>query len=672
VESQVQSLVDIVKFESQSPDTQQMLANAVPLVSHTGISGRNAGHTDLLSADGSDVTTSLSHVDAGYQHAAWLNDAKSGSIVAGPFFDPATARTVVVFAAPVKTSGVLAMFVDDSSLKQALTALGRNAPGVVATGSAPSSERLASLTASGSGRHATQRGQTTVFDVSALQRYLGSQVSAAVAASKALSDASGSHDKSTFLILLCLLVSVLGTLIVYRRVTSPIRRLEQAVNTAAQSHQPVRRLEAKGPLEIVSLSASIGSLLSGVHRDLSDGRQAESTARESEEAYRSLFEGSRIPMWVYDTETTRFLAVNAAAESLYGFREEEFLGMTLADVGIDAAVAERHLANPMSLTLDRVGPLTNWTKSGLMIEVYLTSSPLNFKGRLARFIVVEELPVASSEHPQAERSLRLESIGERASSVAHDFNHILGIISAYTEFVKEAIRPADAAGRTDDSINWINLSADVGTIERAVHRGAELTDRLLAFVRQEEPSPQLLDVEDLIDDVACLIGRSFGEDIHLTTKISPRVWPVYFDRDQLFHALFNLAVNARDAMPVGGDLTFTSENVPGTLGQGDRVIIRVSDTGTGMDRETQSHVFEPFFTTKGRGAGTGLGLASVAAAITAGGGTVDLDSAPGLGTTVTIALPRCAVTTNLQRRPSDDEKEGRDEPDMSLTELVGA
>jgi two-component system cell cycle sensor histidine kinase/response regulator CckA len=234
---------------------------------------------------------------------------------------------------------------------------------------------------------------------------------------------------------------------------------------------------------------------------------------------------------------------------------------------------------------------------------------------------------------QLQQSQRLEVLGQLAGGVAHDFNNLLAVILNYAAFVAEEIaaRPdgeLDAAGR------------DVGQIQRAAERATALTHQLLAFARREVVQPRVIDLNAVVTDVEQLLTRTIGEDVVLNTELTDGLWPVLADTGQVEQVLVNLAVNARDAMVGGGELSIETANVGGGSSQDGRSVrLRISDTGAGMPAGVSDHVFEPFFTTKADGTGTGLGLATVYGIVTQAGGTIRLQSMPGVGTTFTIMLP---------------------------------
>jgi PAS domain S-box-containing protein len=237
---------------------------------------------------------------------------------------------------------------------------------------------------------------------------------------------------------------------------------------------------------------------------------------------------------------------------------------------------------------------------------------------------------------ELQQAARLEAIGRLAGGVAHDFNNLLtGIIGHVTLGMAEA--PPDGP-----------LRETLTEVRRAAESAAAVTRQLLVFSRRQLVAPRRLDVRRTIEQLERMLRRLIGEDVALRVLPGEALWDVRIDPSQLEQALVNLAVNARDAMPQGGQLTFAARNVtltdadlpePG-LAPGEYVAIAVTDSGSGMTEEVRRRVFEPFFTTKGLGRGTGLGLATTYGAARQAGGTVVAASRPGAGSTFTIFLPR--------------------------------
>lgn len=257
---------------------------------------------------------------------------------------------------------------------------------------------------------------------------------------------------------------------------------------------------------------------------------------------------------------------------------------------------------------------------------------------------VEKLVIVNrdiTERRQLEQQLvlsqRLEAVGRLSGGIAHDFNNLLGVIIGYSEALQQRIG-------SDDSFREA-----VDEIQKAGQRAAAMTQQLLAFSRKQVLEPKIFDLNVVVIDVEKMLRRLIGEDVELKIAAAPALGRVKADRGQIEQVIMNLAVNARDAMPLGGKLTIETSSAE--LGAADvlrhryvipghYVMLQVSDTGIGMDAEVQSHIFEPFFTTKELGKGTGLGLATVYGIVKQSGGYVWLESEPGKGTKFKIYLPR--------------------------------
>jgi signal transduction histidine kinase len=256
----------------------------------------------------------------------------------------------------------------------------------------------------------------------------------------------------------------------------------------------------------------------------------------------------------------------------------------------------------------------------------------------------ETLQQEAAERRRVEEALRqsqkMEAIGSLSGGMAHDFNNLLGVIIANLDLAKEE------AGDNDD------VQELVGEALTAALRGADLTQRLLAFARRQPLRPSQIDINQLVKSTAGLLQRVLGEDIEISLDLADGVWPVTADPAQLEASLTNLATNARDAMPKGGHVFMTTANrrldadyaaMHAEVTPGEFAMIEVRDTGTGMPPEIASQIFEPFFTTKEQGKGTGLGLSMVFGFIKQSGGHITVKSEPGAGTTFQLYLPRATT-----------------------------
>ncbi len=250
--------------------------------------------------------------------------------------------------------------------------------------------------------------------------------------------------------------------------------------------------------------------------------------------------------------------------------------------------------------------------------------------------VVEDLRTQSSLEDQLRQSQKMEAVGRLAGGIAHDFNNLLTIISGYSRMLIDSFAPSDPRRN------------DTERIKTASERATALTRQLLAFSRKQVLTPTTLNLNTVVSDLSKILPRLIGEDVDLAFAPGDRLHSVYADRGQVEQVLMNLIVNARDAMPEGGKVTLETRNEKldeknarrrrGML-PGEYVMLAVTDTGCGMDAETQARMFEPFFTTKEEGKGTGLGLATVYGIVKQSGGHISVYTEPGRGTTFKVYLP---------------------------------
>jgi two-component system, cell cycle sensor histidine kinase and response regulator CckA len=356
----------------------------------------------------------------------------------------------------------------------------------------------------------------------------------------------------------------------------------------------------------------------------------------SEERYRLLFDANPLPMWVYDAETLRFLAVNEAAVRAYGYTRAEFLDMTITEIrppeDVQALLADLR---------DRGGPGSpipgTWrhrAKDGTVIDVEITAGRVRFEGRPAALVLAHDVTERRRLEERLAQAEKMEAIGRLAGGVAHDFNNLLTVISGYAEIL--LARPG------------IEGREQLAEIAHAAEQAAGLTRSLLAFSRRQVLHPRVLDVNEIVAGMEPIVRRIIGDDVSVGVRLAPGLAPVEADQAQLERVVLNLAANARDAMPDGGRLTIETADVEldedyvqsrGEGTPGPNVLIAVSDTGVGMSEDVQRHLFEPFFTTKSPGAGTGLGLATVFGVVKQSGGSIYVYSEEGRGTTFKIHLP---------------------------------
>ena len=371
-----------------------------------------------------------------------------------------------------------------------------------------------------------------------------------------------------------------------------------------------------------------------IQRDITERRAASDALKRSEERYRLLFDSNPHPMWVFDRETRRFLAVNDAAIRKYGYSRAEFLRMSVADIRAPGdrsrpcIVLSKNAEESPKLWRHR-------TKEGAIIDVEISSFPLTMDGRPAELVLVNDVTEKLQLEDQLRQSQKMEVIGQMAGGVAHDFNNLLtGILGNLSL----------AQVPEGDPNRPLLLAA-----EQAAIRAADLTGKLLGYARRNQLVFAPVDPAEAFGEVVGLLRRTLDPRIRLNVSVAPGCDLVQADPTLLTQALMNLCLNARDAMPEGGTLTLTAESVdvtedeasfyPGEATPGSYVRLSVSDTGTGMTEEVKTRIFEPFFTTKEIGKGTGLGLPMVQGIVKQHHGWITCVSAPGAGTRLDMFLP---------------------------------
>jgi PAS domain S-box-containing protein len=364
-------------------------------------------------------------------------------------------------------------------------------------------------------------------------------------------------------------------------------------------------------------------------------------ADEAENRYRLLFENNPQPMWVFDVESLAFLAVNDAAVRHYGYGRDEFLSMTLMDIRPpDDVVSSRSPGGERS-GRDQVAITQHQRKDGSIVDVEIVSHELPASIRRTRLVQVTDVTdrtrtkaALHQSEEQLRQAQKMDAVGRLAGGIAHDFNNLLTTIQGYSEILLRDLDESDARRR------------DVEEVRRAADRGALLTRQLLAFGQRQRLQPVALDLNDIVRRMETLVQRLVGADINVAFVLTPGLGRVHVDPAQIEQVIVNLVLNARDAMAQGGTLAIeTAERHIGPSGRsrqlrpGRYLVLTVSDTGTGMDAETQAHLFQPFFTTKDPARRSGLGLSIVYGIVKQSGGVVRVSSEPGAGTAVKIYLP---------------------------------
>ena len=429
-----------------------------------------------------------------------------------------------------------------------------------------------------------------------------------------------------------------------------------------------RRNGSEFPVEISLSPVSVenGMFVLSAIRDISDRKRiAEELRRANEELHRRTAEQlgeyrSRLASIIDSSEDAiiskgldgKITSWNKGAEHIYGYTPEEVVGkhislLTPSDHPDEIPEILQKIARGESIEHHESVRLT---KDGRHLNVSISVSPLrdatgDIVGASA---IARDITAQKRAEGQLRQSQKLEAIGRLAGGVAHDFNNILGIINACTEFLRDRIDPA------------AEPSLYVENIKKATERGTSLTRQLLAFSRTPAIQPRVLDLNERLKDISKLLRPLLGDDVQILIVPKSPSAVVEADPGQLDQIVVNLAVNARDAMPRGGkfiletgevrfDEAFADQHQPMVAGK--YVLLAVSDTGNGMDEATVSRIFEPFFTTKEVGKGTGLGLATVYGIVKQSAGHILVYSEPGHGTTFKIYLPSAEHKIGIGPKP---------------------
>jgi len=384
-------------------------------------------------------------------------------------------------------------------------------------------------------------------------------------------------------------------------------------------------------------------------------RDEQRQRREAEARYRDLFENANDMIYTRDLHGY-FTSVNGMGERLTGYTREELLRMSLEQLFSPEYLhlrAAEVVKRQGEAALSAAEELEFIRKDGARVFVEVSSRLIYENGRptgvqgIARD--VSERKRAEEERKHLEDQLlqaqKMESIGTLAGGIAHDFNNMLTAIIGNIQLVLESTPLA--------SLDYPLLAE----IEKAATRATALTRQLLTFSRRQPLERRTIDLNGTINELSQMLRRLIGENVDVTIRLNSELSPIFADPAQIQQVVMNLAVNARDAMPGGGQLLIATGEVildeqacrnspwarPGRYAQ-----LVVGDTGVGMDAELQQRIFEPFFTTKERGKGTGLGLSVVYGIIKQHEGFVEVESAPGQGTTFTIFMPAPAATPGVE------------------------
>ncbi len=394
------------------------------------------------------------------------------------------------------------------------------------------------------------------------------------------------------------------------------------------------------------------TLWNGLVLDVTEQREAEEAVRTRNTWLRAILENAPVEI-VLKNRDGKIMAISKNVADEFGSDTQDFVGYVTSDI-IPLPVAQVYMA------ADRKVVETGEPIQQSVVEEWegYTRHLLNQKFPLrnggGEIIGVCSITSDLSQLKEAEEKLhhaqKLEAVGQLTGGIAHDVNNLLAVIQGNADLMLD-----------DSGESGVYLES----IIQATTRGAELTQRLLAFSRQQPLQPKILSLADLVHMMTPLLNRTLGPSISIKTTSSAELWQAIADPGQVENVILNLALNARDAMPDGGDLSISCANIrlesedrdlDEGMEPGDYVVLQVRDSGCGMPPEVSARAFEPFFTTKQVGQGSGLGLSTVYGFAKQSGGRTVIESMPGEGTSVRVYLPRAEGVPEIQRQPEGSEQ----------------
>ena len=655
--SKIASSIDLMRTTvattSATPGLEAVLAGPTSCTLTFGAGPVSSGHLDVIGVEGNVGCSSMELPStAVYADASWLAHAMTAPLLIGPVIDERTNEYVMVVSAPLTAGGgAVVAFVDLDNIGPGLALdLGgarglefviTSASGDVVLARSVDPERWVGQLV-GATPFGADDGEIPRRDVNGVSRVYGMaivedvnwRVFAGADRADALASATRISDRQLAITLAGLILYLVAAFVLYRRVARPISKLSSGVR-AATAHTSSGPISVRGPSEIAGLVDDFNRLIDAANRELAATSRLAAMVESSADAIIGKTLDGVVTSW------------NAAAEDMFGYTSGEIVGRNISEL----VPSDRAAESALLLRRVRFGEqveqfeTTRLRKDGTTVDVSMTVSPIRDAAGNTIGVSTVSRDMMDRNQAEAERraleeklrqSERLESVGQLAGGIAHDFNNLLSIILNYASFI---------ADETDDPRA---VRDDVAQIRDAAERAARLTNQLLIVAHRGNIETQSLDLNTIVSDLDALLSRTIGEHIRLVVKLTGDAELIQADRGQIEQVILNLVVNARDAMPLGGTLTIETSRIgldedyvrehPDAV-PGEYVQLAVSDTGVGMSSDVVQHIFEPFFTTKATGDGTGLGLATVHGIVSTAGGTMNVFTREGLGTTFRLYFP---------------------------------
>jgi two-component system, cell cycle sensor histidine kinase and response regulator CckA len=439
--------------------------------------------------------------------------------------------------------------------------------------------------------------------------------------------------------------------------------VQQLANTLTQKW--LLSLQAKTHLEdldriVHQRTLELSQTNQSLHKEIEERKLIERALRLSEQRFSKAFKASPIPMAIQSLPRCLFVDANDSFAKLLNLSREEILGHTGQDLFLDSTLETtlQDLLRANSQVRQRPAKLA--LRAGRERSVLVSMELLDLGDQPHLLLITEDVTERLALEHELRQAQKVEAIGQLAAGVAHDFNNILTVIQGHVGLCGLAPAPAP---QISDSLKQIDAAAE---------RAAALTRQLLTFSHKQTIQRQVLDINTVLRNLRKMLGRLIGEHISLEWSLQNDLPNVFADTGCVEQVLMNLVVNARDAMPDGGQISISTRRAhfePDACHQhnpesepGDYVAISVRDSGSGMSPDVLSRIFEPFFTTKGIGKGTGLGLATVHSILKQHGGWIDVTSAPGKGSVFELYLPATirAASSKAPGSSSEELLDGRE------------